>query len=311
MSSKTNGELTDLADAFRGITVTIVTPFLGDTFDVDPEGMRRNLRALIGSGVSVIVPAGNTGEYHSLTVEEITSVASVAVEEAAGQIPVVIGVGGDLRTAIAIAQDAQRIGAAGILLHEPAHTFATEEGLYEYYLEICQAVDFGVAIYKRTPRLTDKVMLRVARACQNVVAIKYAWNDVASYSQLVSEAPSRVTCACGSAERWALPFSATGTTGFTSGIANFAPERVLAYWHALQNDPPSARLMWTELARIEDLRAADGSAFNVPVVKCAMHLLGYAAGPPRPPLSPVAGEMEASVRCILSDWGLVPSTADR
>jgi 4-hydroxy-tetrahydrodipicolinate synthase len=310
LSSKSNGDLADLAEAFRGITVTIVTPFSDENLDIDLGGMRSNLRALVGSGISVIAPAGNTGEYHSLTVEEIKSVASVSVEEAAGQVPIVVGVGGDLRTAIALARYAQGIGAAGILLHEPAHTFATEEGLYQYYLEICQAVDFGVAIYKRTPRLTDKVILRVARACPNVVAIKYAWNDVASYSQLVGEAPSRVTCACGSAERWALPFSSTGTTGFTSGIANFAPDRVVEYWRALQKDPPAARAMWRELARIEDLRAAEGSAFNVPVVKLAMDLAGHAAGPARPPLSPVRDDMARSVRCILAAWGIVPSNGN-
>lgn len=311
MSSVPNGAIADLAEAFRGVTVTIVTPFLTNSLSIDLEGMRSNVRMLAGSGISVIVPAGNTGEYHSLTVEEIQAVAGLTVEEVAGRVPVVLGVGGDLKTAVALAQRAQQLGAAGILLHEPSHTFVTEEGLYCYYRDICRAVDIGVAVYKRTPRLTDDILIRVARACPNVVAIKYAWNDVASYSQLVADAPSYVTCACGSAERWALSFSSTGTTGFTSGIANFAPELPLEFWRALQNDAGQAQAMWRQLVRIEDLRAADASAFNVPVVKHAMELIGCAAGPVRPPLSPVSNEMAESVRRILDDWGVLPGAGRR
>ncbi|MGH2560530.1 MAG: dihydrodipicolinate synthase family protein, partial [Thermomicrobiales bacterium] len=284
VSSRPRGALADLAGAFRGVTVTIVTPFLPDSLDVDCAGMRRNVDALAASGVAVIVPAGNTGEYHSLTAEEVRTTAELTIKEVAGRTPVAVGVGGDLRTAIALAQDAQRFGAAGILLHEPHHTFVTDDGLYRYYADICRAIDVGVAIYKRTPRLDDRIMLRVARDCENVVAIKYAWNDAASYVRLVQEAPDRITCACGSAERWALPFSAAGTTGFTSGIANFAPALPLAFWRALQSRDATLLPLWQQLAQIEDLRAANASAFNVPVVKYAMDVLGLAAGPVRPPL---------------------------
>lgn len=311
MTSQLNGTLADLADAFRGVTVTIVTPFLEESQELDLEGMRRNVRSLAASGVSVIVPAGNTGEYHSLTPSEVKTIAELTIKEAAARAPVVVGVGGDLNTAIALAQDAQRFGAAGILIHEPSHTFATSEGLYRYYREISEAIDIGVALYKRTPRLPDGVMLRLARECANVVGIKYAWNDVAAYVRLVGEAPAHVTCACGSAERWALPFSAAGTTGFTSGIANFAPQLPLEFWRALREKPSAARTMWDQLVRIEDLRAAEGSAFNVPVVKYAMELSGFASGPTRPPLSPVPDEMAAAIRCILDDWGLAPNPRER
>ena len=311
MTSQHSGTLADLADAFRGVTVTIVTPFLEDGRGLHLAGMRHNVQSLAASGVSVIVPAGNTGEYHSLTPSEVRTIAELTNEETSGRTPVVVGVGSDLNTAVSLAQDAQRMGAAGILIHEPSHTFATSEGLYRYYHEIAGAIDIGVALYKRTPRLPDGVMLRVARECANVVGIKYAWNDVAAYVRLVGEAPSHVTCACGSAERWALPFSSAGTTGFTSGIANFAPHLPLEFWRALREKPSAARTMWEQLVRIEDLRAADGSAFNVPVVKYAMELTGFAAGPTRPPLSPLPDDVAAAIRCILDDWGLGPNPRER
>jgi 4-hydroxy-tetrahydrodipicolinate synthase len=304
LGSRSSGALADLADAFRGVTVTIVTPFHARSLDIDLAGLRQNARLLAGAGLSVIVPAGNTGEYHSLTVEEIRALASATVQEVGGRAAVAVGVGGDQRTAIALAQDMQRAGAAGILLHEPTHTFVTDEGLYRYYLDICRAVDIGVAIYKRSPRLPDEVIVRIARECTNVVAIKYAWNDVASYVRLAAEAPSGITCACGSAERWALPFSAAGTTGFTSGIANFAPDLALDYWRAMQADAPQARDMWRQFSRIEELRAGKDAAFNVPVVKHAMALVGLPAGPVRPPLSEVSTDMGNAIRRILDDWGI-------
>jgi 4-hydroxy-tetrahydrodipicolinate synthase len=304
VSNKPTGPLADLAAAFRGVTVTIVTPFLPGSHDLNLPGLRRNIDAIAGSGIAVIVPTGNTGEYHSLTAEEVKTIAAATIEQVAGRIPVAVGVGGDLRTAIALAQEAQRLGAAGILVHEPAHTFVTDEGLEQYYRALCGAIDIGVAIYKRTPRLDDRVLLRVATDCPNVVAIKYAHNDVASYLRLVRAAPAHVTCACGSAERWALPFSVAGTTGFTSGIANFAPSLTLKFWRAMQQDAAAATPLWDQLSQIEEIRTDKASAFNVAVVKYAMDLIGLTGGPVRPPLSALHEERAARVRSILAEWGV-------
>jgi 4-hydroxy-tetrahydrodipicolinate synthase len=303
MSGGTPGRWTDLAAAFRGVTVTIVTPFSPETLDLDLPGLEENLRLLRDSGVSVIVPAGNTGEFSSLTRDEIALLAEQTVAAVGGDVPVVVGVGGDVRTATELAAHAERAGAAGIMIHEPAHPFLSDEGLTAYYAAICRAVDVGVAIYKRSPRIGDRVLHAVASEHANVVAIKYAHNDVAAFLALAAAVPARVTCACGSAERWALPFAAAGRVGYTSGIANFAPALTLEFWRAIAEDPAAARALWREIAPLEEIRAARNSAFNVSVVKHAMDMAGLVGGPVRPPLSPLDETMKASVAEIVRGWG--------
>ena len=311
MNNRVPGPWADLAEAFRGVTVTTVTPFESGTLDLDLPGLDANLLFVRDSGVSVIVPAGNTGEFTSLTTDEIRVLADRAVEVVGSRAAVVIGVGGDVRTAAALALHAAEAGADGIMIHEPPHPFVSDDGLVAYYAEICQAVDIGVAIYKRSPRIRDRVLLEAARQLPNVVAIKYAHNDVAAFLTLAAEAPAHVTCACGSAERWALPFSAAGRVGYTSGIANFAPELTLRYWQALGNDPAQARALWSAMVPLEDIRAADSSAFNVSVIKHAMELVGLAAGPVRPPLSPLDSSTGAAVSSIVRDWVDEPGGAIR
>jgi 4-hydroxy-tetrahydrodipicolinate synthase len=302
MSSRARGEWADLAAAFRGVTVTTVTPFRQQTLDLDLPGFDANLRVLRESGLSVIVPAGNTGEFSSLTTDEIALLADHAVAEIGASAAVVVGVGGDVRSATALAMRAAQAGAHGIMIHEPAHPFLSNDGLVAYYDAICRSVDIGVAIYKRSPRIPDRVLLDVARALPNVVAIKYAHNDVAAFLALAAAAPDRVTCACGSAERWALPFSAAGRVGYTSGIANFAPALTLRFWHALESDRDVAHALWQEIVPLEDIRAADGAAFNVSVIKHVMKLMGLAAGPVRPPLSPLHPTTGAAVTSIVRGW---------
>ena len=301
MSSRVPGEWTDLAEAFLGVTVTTVTPFVPETLDVDVPGFDANLRFLRDSGVSVIVPAGNTGEFSSLTSDEIAVLADRAIAAVGSHAAVVLGVGGDLRTATGLAVHAAQAGAAGIMIHEPTHPFVSEDGLFAYYTAICQAVDIGVAVYKRSHRIPDHVLLRVARELPNVVGIKYAHNDVAAFLALAAAVPNRVTCACGSAERWALPFSAAGRVGYTSGIANFAPALTLRFWQALGNDPLAAHGLWTDIVPLEEIRAADSSAFNVSVIKHVMAMVGLAAGPVRP-LSPLDAATSAAVTSILQGW---------
>lgn len=289
-------------EVLRGVTVTTVTPFLSDSFDIDYDGMRRNLAFLRESDVAALVPAGNTGEFYSLTAAECEEVTRFTIEIAGDRKAVFAGVGGDLRTARKLALAAQEAGAAGILVHEPAHTFVSVAGLRGYYDRLCDGLDIGVAIYKRTPRLPDNLLVELANTHANIVAIKYAWNDVATYAELVGRMPANVVCACGSAERWALPFATAGTTGFTSGIANFAPELATRFWSALQSAPRAESTLeqWQRFAAVETLRARGGAALNVPVIKAAMDLAGLAGGPPRPPLSVLSASDTAALRDLLA-----------
>lgn len=293
--------LDKLRAAVCGVSVTSVSPFDPKTMALDEAGGRRNLEVLAGSKISTIIPAGNTGEFHSLSADETRILTRLSVEGASPDQAVMVGVGGSVQFAIEMAQFAEEAGATGIMIHDPSHTFATEDGIGDYYKAIAASTSLAVALYKRSARVTDRLLEKVTREIENIVAVKYAINEVAAYIELVDAIGDNAVCACGTAERWALPFSSAGTTGFTSGIANFAPDTVMALWQGLKDEPLSAatRKKWQPLAAIERLRAQNGSALNVPVIKRAMDMRDLSAGPPRAPLSPLAKQHDAELRTLL------------
>jgi 4-hydroxy-tetrahydrodipicolinate synthase len=297
MASKAD-KLDRLREAARGLLVTSVTPFQPGSLALDEAGARRNLAFIDGKGIAAIIPAGNTGEFHSLTRDEMERLVRITADVAGKRQAVVVGVGGDLKTAIDMAHFAEGAGVAGVMIHEPSHTFASEAGIELYYRAIAGSIGIGATLYKRSARVPDRLLAKVTREVRNIVAIKYAVNDVAAYLDLVDAVADGVVCACGTAERWALPFAAGGTSGYTSGIANFAPEAAVAFWKMLRDTPlaPATRKRWHDFAAIEDVRARDGAALNVPVIKAAMGIMGLAAGPPRPPLAPLADALVEDVR---------------
>lgn len=295
-------KLDKLRAAVRGVSVTSVSPFSGADLALDEAGARRNMEVLGGSRITTIIPAGNTGEFHSLTKAEMETLVRLTIDGASASQSIMVGVGGDVQSAVAMAKFAEESGATGVMIHEPSHTFASEDGIEAYYRAIAASTSLGIALYKRSGRVTDRLLVKVTAEVENIVAVKYAVNEVAAYIELVDAVGDNAVCACGTAERWALPFAAAGTTGFTSGIANFAPDAVMDFWQALKDAPTATAThrRWEPLAAIERLRARDGAALNVPAIKRAMELKGLAAGAPRPPLSALNEANTADLRPLLA-----------
>jgi 5-dehydro-4-deoxyglucarate dehydratase len=100
-------------------------------------------------GATALFVAGGTGEFFSLTAEDYTQVVKVAVETCRGKVPILAGAGGPTRMAIAYAQEAERLGAHGILLMPHYLTEASQDGLVEHVAAVCNSVKFGVVVYNR------------------------------------------------------------------------------------------------------------------------------------------------------------------
>lgn len=289
------GKFADL----RGLWATTVTPFAPDG-QVDLDAVRAHASFLVARGVERLVPGGNTGEFSSLTAEEVVAVTR-ATREAAPDAVVVTGVGGALPTALALTADALAAGADGVMVHHPAHTHVSERGLEEYYRRISGAADGRVLAYKRTHRLPDAVVIALAR--DGVIqGVKYAVNDLLAFQRAKEAAPS-VAWICGTAELWAPFFHELGAHGYTSGLVNAAPELAVAMDAALREGDIARAMELRELARaFEELRAEDDAAKNVPAVRSAMTLAGFAPGAPRPPLTPLDEADDRRVAAIWSAW---------
>lgn len=279
-----------------GLWATTVTPFDANG-RVDLDAVRRHVSFLAASGVERLVPAGNTGEFSSLTADEVVAVTRATRDAAPGAL-VFAGVGGALPTALELTAATLAAGADGLLVHHPAHTHACARGLEEYYRTIAAAAEGKAFIYKRSHRVPDALVIELAREGA-VLGVKYAVNDLPAFERARAAAPAALWI-CGTAERWAPFFHLLGARGFTSGLVNAAPALSVALEAALrEGDLARALELRTLAGDFERLRAEDDAAKNVPAVRSAMALAGFPAGPPRPPLAPLE---DADVRRVAAIW---------
>ncbi len=299
----------DLAGRLRTVHAINVTPFREDG-GVDYASLEKNVEFLVAHGLEVIVPCGNTGEFYSLNMEEAKAVTRFVAEKVDGRSKVLAGIGYDTKTAGQMASFAQDVGADAVMIHQPVHPYVTPKGLVRYYTEIAQGVEIGVVLYVRHQAIDREVLDRVT-ALENVLAVKYAINDLPSFGGLVQSIDNPVVWICGTAEMWAPFFFAVGAEGFTSGLVNIAPEMSLKMLEGLKGgDRKSVQAVWREAAPLERLRAKDHSGYNVAVIKEGMELLGLAPGRMREPSSGLDETDRQELVRILRGWGKLDRGSD-
>src|SRR5437870_4085286 len=173
-----------LGARLRTIVGINITPF-GSDLSIDFQALGKNLDFLVAAGVKVITPCGNTGEFSSLTVDECFEIISFASTRVKGKATLIAGVGYATETAIKLAQHAQAAGYDGVMVHHPSHPFLSEKGYEDYIRAIAENVDIVVIPYVRSARISDQSLYELARI-QNVVAMKYAVNDLQRFGDLVA-----------------------------------------------------------------------------------------------------------------------------
>ncbi|USZ72413.1 dihydrodipicolinate synthase family protein [Natronosalvus halobius] len=280
----------DLRESLQSVAFTTPTPFSADRDRVLHEEIEQNARTLYDAGARTFIPCGNTGEYYSLSQDERIDVIQSTVDALPDDATVVGGVGGSAKNAVELIEAYDTAGVDAVMVMYPRHTYIHEQGLIEYYRTLAAATDLGIVLYKRGDLLSETVLDDLS-TIDNVVAVKYAVNDVKLFSRLVQTVSGDVEWLNGVAERYALAYAIEGADGFTTGIGNFVPKPVLALDEALSaGDWDRARRIKHALRPFEEFREEHGggsafsSAKNVPVVKYGQELQGMAGGPVREPL---------------------------
>jgi 4-hydroxy-tetrahydrodipicolinate synthase len=298
------------ADALRDALATVVaipvTPFARDG-GVDWDTYATLLDRLVDSGVTVVTPNGNTGEFYTLSPAEARRATEAATAAVGDRAEVLVGVGLDTATAIGAARHAGDAGARMVMVHQPVHPYLSADGWLEYHRAIADAVpELGIVLYLRDPRIGGAQVGRLGEACPNVIGIKYAVPDLVRFASVARDAGrDRFTWIAGLAELHAPGYWAVGATGLTSGLVNVAPALSLAMLDALRaGDFGVAMKVWESVRPFEELRAADSSADNVSVVKEALAQLGLCRADVRPPSRPLPDDVRAQVTAILDTWGL-------
>ncbi|MDH6552149.1 4-hydroxy-tetrahydrodipicolinate synthase [Streptomyces sp. SAI-133] len=292
--------------ALADVVAIPVTPFAEDG-TVDQDTHRALLRRLLDGGITTLTPNGNTGEFYALSPEERRLVTELTVEEARDRASVLVGVGHDVPTAVACARHARELGATMVMVHQPVHPYVSQDGWIDYHREIASAVpELGVVPYIRNARLRGERLAELADSCPNVIGVKYAVPDAAKFAAFARDAGlERFVWVAGLAEPYAPSYFSAGATGFTSGLVNVAPAVSLNMIEALRSgDYPAAMKVWEQIRRFEELRAANGSADNVTVVKEALASLGLCRREVRPPSRELPEAERAEVAAIAAGWSI-------
>ncbi|MGW4045811.1 dihydrodipicolinate synthase family protein [Streptomyces sp. NPDC004721] len=292
--------------ALADVVAIPVTPFTEDG-GVDSVTYRALLRRLLDGGITTLTPNGNTGEFYALTPEERQQVTEMTVEETGDRANILVGVGHDVPTAVASARQAHELGAQMVMVHQPVHPYVSQGGWVDYHRAIAEAVpELGVVPYIRNVQLPGARLAELADACPNVIGVKYAVPDASRFGAFARDAGlDRFVWVTGLAEPYAPSYFSAGATGFTSGLVNVAPAVSVSMLQALRaGDYPAAMKVWERIRRFEELRAANGSANNVTVVKEALAALGLCRRDVRPPSKPLPESERAEVAAIAAGWSI-------
>jgi 4-hydroxy-tetrahydrodipicolinate synthase len=304
------------ADQLRAALATVaaipVTPF-GPDGQVDWDAHARLIRRMVDTGVRLITPNGNTGEFYALTVPETRRAVESTMAVTGGghgrRAEVLAGVGHDLASAIEAGRHARDAGARMVMVHQPVGPYMSASGWLEYHRIVAGALpDLGVVLYLRDTRIGARHIRLLGDLCPNVIAVKYGVGDPVRFAAVARDAGlDRFTWLAGLAELTAPACWTAGARGFTSGLVNVAPGLSLSMLESLRGgDLASAMKAWDLCRPFEELRAADSSADNVSVVKEALAQLGLCRPDVRPPSHRLTDDARAQVAGILARWGLPP-----
>lgn len=297
----------EVSQRLADVVAIPVVPFDADGA-ADDAAYGRVLDRIVDAGVRTVTCNGNTGEFYALTADETRQVVSTTVERVGDRATVVAGVGYDTRTAVDAARHAAAAGASAVMVHQPVNPYVADQGWVDYHRVIADAVpELGVVLYVRNPDTTASQLSRLADACQNVLAVKYAVPDPVRFAGTMRDTghADRLVWVAGLAELSAPGYFAYGARGFTSGMVNVAPELSLRMLRAVRaGDRSDAMKVWELVRTFEQMRVANASAHNVSVVKEALAQLGVCRPDVRPPGHVPDEAGKAAITEVLDAWGL-------
>lgn len=289
----------------QGSMVALVTP-------MDPDGgldfaaYRKLIDWHIQEGTNVLVVVGTSGESPTVSVDEHAELIKVAVEHVAGRIPVVAGVGGNSTLeAIELSRHAQEVGADAGLSVVPYYNRPTQEGLYQHFRTIAEAVELPQLLYNVPGRtvadLSNATVLRLAEI-SNIIGIKDATGDLARGGLLLRDAPEDFIVISGD-DPTAASYILLGARGNISVTANVAPRLMSQLCRAaLDMDVPTVRRLNAQLAELNKNLFVEANPIPVKwaVAEMGLTQLGY-----RLPLTPLSQQYHDLLRQSLKVADLI------
>src|ERR1041385_4885765 len=296
-------------DWMRGCATALVTPFTSEG-SIDEERMRALVDRQINGGVKLLVPCGATGESATMTEDEDARVIGITIEVARGRAKVIAGAGSNsTASAIDYSKRARDAGADAVLQVAPWYNKPTQEGLYAHFRAIAEAVpDTPVMLYNVPGRTSSNIAaqttLRLARDCENVVAVKEASGNLPQIMEILRERPAGFSVLSGD-DAVTLPLIALGAEGIVSVASNEIPDLMSRMTNlALEGKWDEARELHYRLLPLMEINFIDSSPGPV---KAAMAMMGLLDENFRLPLVPITESSRTRLREVLSELGLLQS----
>jgi 4-hydroxy-tetrahydrodipicolinate synthase len=290
---------------FKGSMVAIVTPF-DSQGNFDEETYRQLIEFQIENGTDCIVPCGTTGESATLDYEEHDRVIQVCIDQVKKRLPVIAGTGSNSTSeAIELSLHAKKMGADGVLLVSPYYNKPSQEGLYQHYKALAEAVALPQVLYNVPGRtgmnMEAKTTIRLA-AFANIVAIKEASGNITQASEILDKAGDKIDVLSGD-DFLTLPLMACGAKGVISVTANLMPKEVKAMVVAVDEG------RWADAKKMHlkmlDIHNAMFIESNPVPVKTALSLIGKCRADVRLPLVGLQPASLEKLKGVMQGYGLI------
>lgn len=289
---------------FTGSGVALVTPFNDE--GIDFEAFARIIEDQIAGGTDSIIVCGTTGEAATMPDKEHLSAIEFCVKQVNGRIPVIAGTGSnDTPHAIALSQEAERLGADALLQVTPYYNKTSQRGLVKHFEMIADSVNIPMILYSVKSRtgvnIAPETMATLADH-KNIVGIKEASGDISQVAKIASLCGDKIDIYSGNDDQ-VLPVLALGGVGVISVVANVAPramhDMVASY---LSGDVQKATKMQLDMIELVEALFCD---VNPIPVKTAMNLMGMNVGKLRMPLYEMSEAGLAQLKTALTNYHLL------
>ncbi len=295
---------------FKGSNTALITPFRDGA--VDEKALTQIVEWQIREGTHGLVPVGTTGESPTLDYDEHKRVIEITIQVAAGRVPVIAGTGSNSTDeAIELSQHAEKAGANGLLIVTPYYNKPTQEGLYQHFKAINDAVNTPIIIYNIPGRsVVDMSVATMARLYElkNIVGVKDATANIARVTQQrLAMGPE--FCQLSGEDATALAFMAHGGHGCISVASNVAPRLCSQLQDAcMKGDFKTALALQDRLMPLFDAMFVET---NPAPVKYAVSRLGLCTPDLRLPMVPVSEETKRIVDAAMAKAGLIDLAAHK
>lgn len=289
----------------RGSIVALVTPMTANG-DIDWPALDKIVDFHLDKGTDAIVAVGTTGESPTLDYEEHLDVIRAIINRVAGRMPVIAGTGANsTQEAIELTERAAKAGADACLLVTPYYNKPTQEGLYQHFKAIAEAVDIPQILYNVPGRtacdMLPDTVLRLAQI-DNIIGIKEATGDLDRARELISKVPTDFSVYSGD-DATAIELILMGGQGNISVTANVAPMEMAELCRlGLQGDTEAARALQAKLMPLHKNLFVEANPIPVKWAMTEMKLIDTGI---RLPLTVLSEQYHELVRNSLRESGII------